>query len=117
MRGLGQGEGIRNVPNPHPAIRNHHSEHVKPIRELSRTKPVDPDLGRAGEFAPLAMMHGGDGTTEHVPAACLHFYKQDLVVTAQHQIDVAMATAKAMAHHTPPLPNEPARRDAFAEKA
>ncbi len=113
--GVMHGERIRQMSHSNPLALHHYHHDVESVALPGTTVAIDPDLGRPGEFTPLAPANSVGGVDEPCIPSRLHFHEGDHAVPFHNQIQIPVPIPEPPTQYEPAIAAEPGRRHPLAE--
>ena len=104
------------MPDPNPVPGHEDADDVEPVALGIAAVPVDPDLGRSRELAPLPPPDGLDRLAELEALSGLYLDEGDDPMSLRDQVDVPMPGTVAPVHDLPAVALQPPFRDPLAQQ-
>jgi hypothetical protein len=103
------------VPDPNRPSVHQHTNHIEAIGLGWQAVAIDPDLGRPGQLPLLSPVDSLDRAAEVVALAGLDLHEHHGPSLLDHQVDIPLSVGEPVIDHSPPLPDQPPRRDTLPE--
>src|SRR6185312_647413 len=101
------------MSDPHPRDVDEHSNDIESIAVRGIAEPVDPDVRRSDELAPLSPIDCLHRVTELAAPPRLHLHEHYHAASSRHEVEIAMPITKPSLEECPAQLLEPTGRVRF----